>query len=193
MDPQKYFFLISISLFLVSCWKFRTSDSPGDNNNVGNIQPIVKAWGYKPIYGTELAAKKIIYISSPQQVISGGNIYAFQNYFFQVEPGLGIHVFQNANPSNASRIGFITVKGCSEMSISNDKLYTNSYDDLVVLDFSDLNNIREYSRLKAVFTEYKYGSPIALPPSSGYYECPAYDQFVTGWVRDSVYQTCYKN
>lgn len=191
MFPKKYLFFISISLLLVSCWKFR-NNNPGNDNNGGN-QPIVKVWGYKPVYGTEVAAKKIEYISSPQPVISGGNIYAFQNYFFQIEPGLGIHVFENADPSAAERVGFINVKGCSEISIKNDKLYTNSYDDLVVLDFSDLNNVREFSRLKGVFTEYKYGSPISQPPTSGYYECPAYDQFVMGWIRDSVYQSCYKN
>ncbi len=79
------------------------------------------------------------------------------------------------------------------MSIKNDKLYTNSYDDLVVLDFSNLDNAHEYSRLKGVFTEYRYGSPLAQPPSTGFYECPKYDSLVVGWLQDSVYQQCYKN
>jgi hypothetical protein len=152
-----------------------------------------KVWGYKPVYGNEPDAKKITYTPSPHTVISGGNIYAFRNYFFQVEPGWGIHVFNNTNPAAAARIGFINVKGCSEISIKNDKLYTNSYDDLMVLDFSDLNNVKEYSRLKAVFTEYQFGSPIAQPPASGYYECPAYGSYVVDWVKDSVYMYCYKN
>jgi hypothetical protein len=178
-----------ISVLLLSCWKYPGNDNDGGDYN--RTKP--KAWGYKPVYGTELAAKNISYSATPRAVISGGNIYAFNNYIFQVELGLGIHVINNTLPAAAGRIGFITVKGCSEISIRSDKLYTNSYDDLVVIDFSDLNNIREYSRLKGVFAEYKYGSPLAQPPASGYYECPAYDAFVTGWVRDSVYQACYKN
>lgn len=188
MRVKKYFQLILVSVILLSCWKFRNHGYGNDNN-----QTMLKVWGYKPLYATESLAKKILYTPSPQPVISGGNIYAFKNYFFQIEPGLGIHVFENADPSAASRIGFITVKGCSEIAIRNDKLYTNSYDDLVVLDFSDLNNVREYSRLKGVFSEYRYGSLLAQPPARGYFECPAYDKFVTGWIQDSIYQACYKN
>jgi hypothetical protein len=148
--------------------------------------------GLKPIYGVEDVAKQILYAATPKPVTTPGNIYAFQNYIFQLDPGMGIHVIDNTVPSSAHRIGFITVKGCSEISIKDDKLYTNSYDDLVVLDFSNLNNVHEYSRLRGVFTEYRYGSPLAHPPAAGYYECPRYDSLVVGWLRDSVYQTCYQ-
>lgn len=186
MNPKKCLQVLSVSLILLSCW-----DYPNRNQNNNFTQP--KVWGYKPVYGIETIAKSILYTPVPKPVVNGGNIYAFQNYFFQIETGYGIHVFDNTNPATASRVGFITVKGCSQISIKDGKLYTNSYDDLVVLDFSNLNNIHEYSRLRGVFTEYRYGSPIAQPPASGYYQCPSYDSLVVGWVRDSVYQRCYKN
>jgi hypothetical protein len=152
-----------------------------------------KAWGYRPIYGIETNAKKIIYTNAPQPAVSRGNIYAFRSYIFQIDPGLGIHVIDNSVPSLAMKIGFITIRGCSEISIKNDKLYTNSYDDLVVLDVSDLKNVKEFSRLNGVFAEYRYGSPIAQPPGPGWFQCPSYDSLVVGWVRDSVFQNCYKN
>ena len=171
---------------LTSCWKYKYENT---DNTAYNTQ---KVWGYKPVYATENVAKKISYLASPQTAVSYGNIYAFRNYIFQIDPGLGIHVFDNSTPSSAHKIGFITVKGCSQISIKNDKLYTNSYDDLVVLDFSDLQNVHEYSRLKGIFAEYKYGSPIATPPGRGYFECPAYDQLVTGWVMDSVKTNCFQ-
>jgi len=182
------FILVSIVLF--SCWKF-----PNNNNNGGGgYNSDRKVWGYVPIYGPDSAAKKILYEAGARNVVMPGNIYAFQNYIFQVELGLGIHVIDNSNPSAASRIGFITVRGCSQVSIKNSKLYTNSYDDLVVLDFTDLNNLHEYSRLRGIFSEYKYGSPIAQPPSAGYYTCPRYDSLVVGWTKDSIYQyrSCLK-
>jgi hypothetical protein len=177
-------------IFLSSCWKFSDRRTgPGSPP----IIPTEKVWGFKPIYGSDSAAKKIVYTAAPRAVVSPGNIYAFQNYIFQLDPGLGIHIIDNTTPSAASRIGFITVKGCSQISIKDNKLYTNSYDDLVVLDFTNLNNIQEFSRLRAVFTEYRYGSPISSPPSSGYYACPRYDSLVVGWTRDSIYRTgCYK-
>jgi len=189
MFLQKFFLLATITVLLCSCWKV--------NNRVDDNLPLPtqlsKVWGYKPVYGTETEAKNISYSSGARPVISGGNIYAYQNYIFQMEPGTGIHVIDNSTPSAAVRIGFITVNGCSQISIKDGKIYTNSYDDLVVLNFSNLNNIEETSRLKGVFTEYRYASPIAQPPATGYYECPAFNKFVTGWTRDSVEQYCYKN
>ena len=186
MRLKKSFLFLVISVLLLSCWKIH------DGNSDGSYQP-PKVWGYKPVYGTEISAKNILYTPIPQPVVTGGNIYAYRNYIFQMEPGMGIHVIDNSVPSAANRIGFITVNGCSQISIKDSKIYTNSYDDLVVLDFSNLNNIREYSRLKGVFFEYRYGSPISQPPTRGYYECPSQDGFVIGWVRDSVFQRCFKN
>lgn len=169
------------SLLLVSCWGYRN-----------NYPAQSKVWGYKPIYGVDSSAKKISYSPAPQQVISQGNIYAFQNYIFQLDPGLGIHVIDNSIPSSAHRIGFITVRGCSQISIKSNKLYTNSYDDLVVLDVSDFNNVHELSRLAGVFVEYRGYSPISQPPGNGYYECPDYNKLIVGWTQDSVYTYCHK-
>ena len=181
----------SISMILVSCWKYQNRGGGGNDPIVYGRAP--KVWGYKPVYGNEPQAKQISYSSTPQQAMNAGNIYAFQNYIFQVETGYGIHVIDNTTSSSATRVGFINVKGCSQISIKGDKLYTNSYDDLVVIEFSNLSNIREFSRLIAVFPEYKYDSPISQPPHPGYYECPDYGRFVVGWTMDSVYQSCRKD
>lgn len=186
MRFTKYLFYL-LPFVLVSCWKYR--NGPDDPS----VQSTVKVMGYKPVYGDEPGAKKILYQPGARPVNSKGNIYAFQQYIFQIDPGLGIHVFDNAVPANARRVGFIQVKGCSQMSIKGNKIYTNSYDDLVVLDFSDLANIQEFSRLVGVFTEFRYGSPLAQPPGSGYYECPSSTKFITGWVQDSVLKSCFKN
>ena len=153
-----------------------------------------KVLGYKPIYALESDAKKINYLSTPKTVIgTAGNIYSYQNSIFQVEPGRGIHVIDNSVPDTAKRVGFITVNGCTQISIKDGKIYTNSYDDLVVLEYSAPATVSELSRVKAVFTEYRYESPISQPPFSGYYECPAGDKFIVGWAQDSVKQYCYKN
>jgi hypothetical protein len=172
--------LLIPGLLLASCIG-KSSGGESWNSNI-------KTWGYKAVYGPDSIAKKIIYSPNPQVVTNGGNIYAFQNYIFQVDPGLGIHVIDNSTPSSAHRIGFITVKGCAQISIKDGKIYTNNFDDLVVLQFIGLNDVVELSRLKAVFTE----SKLAEPPLSGYYECPRPDSFVVDWKKDSVFQRCYK-
>ncbi len=187
MHISRYLLLLTIPVLLQSCWKYR-------NGNGGDyIDSQKKEWGYKPVYGTETEAKNILYSPVAEPVINGGNIYAYHDFIFQMETGRGIHVIDNSNSAAATRIGFITVKGCSQISVKDGKIYTNSYDDLVVLGFSSVDKVEVISRLQGVFTEYRYDSPLAQPPGSGYYECPVYDRFVTGWVRDSVYQNCYKN
>ncbi len=192
MYHKRFILPLTISVLFISCWKVRNVD----DINIPpppTQQPQIKVWGFKPVYGTETEAKNILYSPGAKPVINGGNIYAYQQYLFQMETGIGIHVIDNTTPSTAERIGFITVKGCSQISIKDGKIYTNSYDDLVVLNFTNFNTIEEISRLKGVFTEYRYASPIVQPPTSGYYQCPLYDKFVVGWVKDSVYKYCYKN
>lgn len=177
--------LLILAVFLSSCWP----------RAVDNDYSKFKAWGYKPIYATDHEAKKIEYSPIPRDTVqNAGNIYAYQNYIFQIEPGFGIHVIDNSVPASAKRVGFLTVGGCSEMSIKAGMIYINSYDDLVVLKFSG-SAIQEYSRLNNVFKDYRYGSPISQPPGKGYYECPnnANDSLVIGWKQDSVYMRCYKN
>lgn len=176
--------LLIFSIVLFSCWQYRNDFSQSE---IGNQ----KVFGYKPVYGEESPAKKILYTANPTKVTSTGNIYAFRNYIFQVDPGYGIHVIDNSMPADVKRIGFITALGCSQISIKDNKLYTNSYDDLVVLDFSDLNNVHEVSRTKAVFTEYRTNSPLARPPGSGYFECPDAGKFVVGWIKDTVLKACF--
>jgi hypothetical protein len=183
-------FLLLISL-LSSCWKLRI-DIPADPTPIG---PAVnnKVWGSKPIYGIDTLAKKITYINQPQPVLLPGNIYVKGNYIFQVDIGKGMHIIDNAIPSAAHRIGFITINGCSQISIKGNSLFSNSYDDLVVIDISDPFNVKEISRVKGAFPEGRTVYTYIQPLESGYYECPRYDSVVIGWRKDSVRAYCFKN
>jgi len=176
--------LIVISTFS-SCWP---KVKPGEPRN--NTQ---KVFGYKPVYGAETFAKKIIYANTPQPVVAAGNIYVKGDLIYQVETGKGIHVIDNRIPAQASRVGFLTINGSSEISIKGDFLYTNSYDDLVVVDMSNINSISEVKRVKGAFPEGRTNYFFVQPPEPGYYECPRYDSLVIGWKKDSVQAGCYKN
>lgn len=170
--------LIVVTVILSSCHPDRR---PYDY--YGNT----KVWGFKPIYGPDSIAKKISYSTTVRKAASPGNIYAYKNYIFQIEIGMGIHVLDNTVPDSAKRIGFIDVMGCSQLSIKDDKIYINNYNDLVALQFSP-GNVKEYSRLRNVFTEFR-----VEPPSRGYYECVVQGGFVIGWTQDSLIYRCYKN
>jgi hypothetical protein len=180
---MKYALSCLFALSLISCWKLKSSYQ--------GYGP--KVWGSKPVYAAEGDAKKIIYDSRKHSIIAPGNIYAIGNFIFQVDMGRGIHVTDNRVPANATRIGFITVNGCSQVSVKGSYLYTNSYGDLVTIDISDISHIKVVSRLANTFPELEYDYPLAQPEESGYYTCPQPGSVVVGWVKDSVYTNCYKN
>ena len=172
-------------LFLCSCWKpYRT---PPESF------PQQKVWGSKPIYSAISAAKNVEYHTGKQPIKTAGNIYAYQNFIFQVDVGRGIHVIDNSVPASAERIGFIVVNGCAQISIRGAYLYTNSYSDLVTIDLSNTSNLRETGRVQNAFPDFNYNYPLSAPEEAGYYECPRYDSVVVGWTKDSIFSTCFKN
>ena len=178
-------FLLCIIL-LSSCFKIFNPDGHSRGQRV---------WGNKPVYEAIAAAKKILYDPVKHPLINAGNIYAFKNYIFQIDVGRGIHVIDNSVPSNAERIGFITINGSSQISIQGNYLYTNSYTDLVTIDISDPKNMKIVSTVPKAFPDMAMSYPLSEPEESGYYECPQFvsDSVVVGWVKDSIWQGCYKN
>jgi LVIVD repeat len=176
--------LVFCALSLSSCW---TKIKPEPQTNIQHV------WGSKPIYGSFNQAKQIIYSNTASPVMVPGNIYAKGNLIYQLELGRGIHVIDNSVPAQAHRVGFITVNGSSQISIKGNFLYTNSYDDLVVVDISNSNAVTEVKRLTGAFPEGKYQYFYNEPIESGYFECPNYDSAVIGWRKDSVLAICFKN
>lgn len=176
---------IAILIYFSSCW---TKIRPVSNHNEYS-----HVWGNKPIYGAESAAKKINYLDTALPVIMPGNIYVKGDFIYQLEIGKGIHIINNTVPSQAQRIGFISVNGSSQISIKGNYLYTNSYDDLVVIDISINNTVTEVKRVLGAFPEGRSHYFYIEPLESGYYECPRYDSMVIGWRKDSIWTNCYKN
>lgn len=152
-----------------------------------------KVYGNKPVYMPVSAAKQISYSAVAMPVADPGKIYVKGNYIYQAEQGKGIHIIDNTNPASASRVGFISVYGCTEISIMGNLLYTNNLDDLVVIDIGDLNNVRLINRVSKTFPTGLYDYYQAHnPPSRGYYECPQPDSGVVGsWRKDSLRTGCY--
>lgn len=136
--------------------------------------------GYAPIYGSLLDMTDIK-SEAPKPFVNAGKIYLYQNYTFQMDNGEGIHIINSANPSNPVKIGYIKVKGCSEISIKNNILYTDNHRDLVGINISNINAIQVQSRLEKVFP----GVNQEVPPAEGiFFECadPAKGT-VIGWTQ----------
>lgn len=118
-----------------------------------------------PIYGDANEINEIKLLA-PKNTINGGKIYAWNNYFFQLEPLKGIHVFER-KATSAAKIHFIQVLGAQEISIKDGFLYTNNYKDLVTININDWNNLTVSSRLENAFS---IGN-LLLPPTPGYFQC----------------------
>ena len=63
----------------------------------------------------------------------------------------GVHIIDNTSPSHPVNLGFIEIPGNADIAIKNNILYADSYVDLVALDISDVNDIREVDRVKDIF------------------------------------------
>lgn len=156
----------------------------------GGIDENYKVLGYKPIYSNDASLKQVR-IDTPHLVKKAGNIYAYQNYLLQCEIGEGIHVIDNTSPATARRIAFIKVLGCNEISIRNNFLYTNSFNDMVTININNIMQPVETARIANAFSVSGY---LPEPPENGYYECVDLTKgVVIGWQKDSVnYNGCYK-
>lgn len=136
----------------------------------------------KPIYMSYENMRASVKPSETRPLVHPGKMYFYNNYIFISEISEGIHVVDNTNPENPEIINFITVPGNVDIAVKDDKLYADSYVDLVVLDISDINNISEINRIKDVF-EYR------IPEYDTQYPLAQIDEnegVVVGWENERI-------
>ncbi|MFK7934319.1 MAG: hypothetical protein AB8G22_12475 [Saprospiraceae bacterium] len=106
--------------------------------------------GLTPIYVDPATAKEIknLPIQPIQQL---GKIYYKDPYIFVSEIGKGIHVLDNTDPTDPTKITFIQVIGNQDLAIKNNFLYADNLTDLVVLDISDLMQVKVVNRVADLY------------------------------------------
>jgi hypothetical protein len=125
-----------------------------------------------PVYMSYDELRAAVKDTIPEEINYPGKIYLYGDYIFVNEVREGIHVIDNSDPSNPEAISFINIPGNVDMAIKNNILYADSYVDLVAIDISDLENIKELARFEDLFTwdipPYKEGSRVGeVDPSLG--------------------------
>lgn len=106
-----------------------------------------------------------------------GKMYRKGSYLFVCEQGEGIHVIDNSDPANPQNITFVIVPGNIDMAIKGNTLYADSYVDLVSLDISDINSIKEVNRVENVFRQYYPDMDAGYPAA----QLDASKGVVVGW------------
>ena len=117
-------------------------------------QPFIEPTSiYYPILISRTAADNNINLTAAQSVVAAGKFYIYNQYLFLVEKEEGIHIYDNTNIADPENIGFINIMNITDLAISDNSLYANQSTDLVVLDISDISDVKFLSRIKDVASD----------------------------------------
>ena len=100
--------------------------------------------------------KNKLKIEIPREIKKAGKIYLYKNLILVSDAQEGIHIIDNSDTKNPKNLHFITILGNVDMAVRDGYLYADSYQDLVVLDIRNENNITEVARTKNIFPKNTY-------------------------------------
>lgn len=109
---------------------------------------------YQPTLEPMADLRTQVSVLPPQTREGQGKIYVYGDYLLLGDPGQGIHVYDNSDQANPRAISFINIPGNRDMAIRNERLYVDSYVDLLVFDFSNPETVSLTQRLENVFPLY---------------------------------------
>ncbi|MBW6498647.1 MAG: hypothetical protein K0B09_09680 [Bacteroidales bacterium] len=139
---------------------------------------------YKPVYKSYEDFRSSFKSGPGREIQQAGKIYFKDNFIFVNEVNKGIHVINNADPSNPQRIAFYEIEGNVDIAIRGNILFADSYIDLVSIDITDIENPLEVSRLENAFPEVLPPNELGLP----IYELDRSKGVVVGWKVESLTQ-----
>jgi hypothetical protein len=109
---------------------------------------------YEPVYTTTTEIRSAVKMSAPQLIADPCKIYVKDNWLFINEVGKGIHIVDNATPSNPIVKSFLSIPGNYDLAVKGNILYADSYIDLIAIDISDVTNAKVVKRLEGIFSRY---------------------------------------
>ncbi|WP_343307267.1 hypothetical protein AAHN97_09100 [Chitinophaga niabensis] len=134
---------------------------------------------YVPIYASEDAEELKITTLAARPTAKAGKIFVLGTRLYQVEEDSGIHIIDYSDKAKPVKIGFLNVPGCKEVALKGDNIYTNNFEDMIILDLSASPEVKVKSRVANVFPELRYSSVYYShnrPSNVFYLECPDYSK-----------------
>jgi hypothetical protein len=131
-----------------------------------------------PVYMSYDELRSAINKAAPRELVKPGKICFKGDYLLVVEYFEGIHFIDVSNPASPQNKSFVEVPGCVDIAMKDDFLYADSYVDLVVIDISNINNIREAGRVNDILP---YMLPVPENPQLPYGKIDREKGIVTGW------------
>lgn len=133
--------------------------------------------GKRPVYVAP-DDLKVIKSEPPRNHISeSGTIFLKDTLFFILDRYQGVHVFSIRDTAHTTNLAFISIPACLDFTVDGNYLYADSWRDLVVVDITQLNAVRETGRLTGVIQP-----PLYPLHYSGPFECVDEQKgAVVGW------------
>ncbi|MCU0455892.1 MAG: hypothetical protein MUE74_06275 [Bacteroidales bacterium] len=105
-------------------------------------------FGNAPVYLSYEELRSAVKVSEGAELQNPGKIVLKGDYIFIIDEMKGIHAIDNSNPSSPVKKAFVELPGVTDISVSGNALYADSYVDLVILDIQDISDIREAGRIE---------------------------------------------
>ncbi|HKK87279.1 MAG TPA: hypothetical protein VJ917_00430 [Saprospiraceae bacterium] len=153
------FSLLFCSFLFISCWEAQ-DDFP---------EPFPNEMGVRPVYFEGEIDTSFINLLPPREFQELGNFVLQDDWMFIIELFEGIHVIDNSDPANPETVAFIEVPSARQITADGNALFVNFFDDLVVLDISNIENLRILDVVESFYNtaDFNY-SP---PDYEGFFEC----------------------
>lgn len=144
----------------------------------------------KPVYmSSDIFRSSVKVTTQPEEITQQGKICFYDGYLYMSEPGKGIHIIDNRNPSSPAVVGFIELLGNADLAIRNDLLYADSYVDLVWFDISNPAVPALKNRLENVFPQSYPPIEEGIIDSEVFSEAGRAKGIVVGWTQEEVTKT----
>jgi len=104
-----------------------------------------------PIYMSYDELRAAVKPAAPRDLENPGKIYFKDDYIFVVEEMKGFHLIDVSNPASPQKKAFVQIPGCVDIAVKENILYADSYVDMVAIDVSDINNMKEIKRVRMYF------------------------------------------
>lgn len=152
---RNFTFLVSLFLLLQSC------DPLGSGSWSGGQQ------AYVPVY-VKPENLTAISVQSAKAITKPGKVYVKGNLLLQNDVNTGVHLIDISNPTQPVKLAFLNVPFSTEISIKDNFLYVNNFNDLLVFNISNPSSPSLVKRLEDVFPYHNNEYP---PVSNTYFEC----------------------
>lgn len=145
----------------------------------------VKWIEYEPVYMTQAEFESAVGMEESRELKEPGKIYFYNSYLFVNEINEGIHIIDNSDPANPSKVGFINIPSNKDMAVRGNLLYADSHSDLVVFNIEDLQNPELIAREEGVFEK-----SASIHPGFPYQPVDQTQGIVVDWKKVEKVEVC---